>query len=258
MDFEAEYNNLAKVPGHPAIIAGWRHDAAAFRVAHADAELGLAYGPGERERLDLFWPASGRGAPLALFLHGGYWHSLDRTPFSHMAAGLNGHGIAVAVPSYDLCPQVRLAAIVAEVEQAARFLRRRHGRPMLAMGHSAGGHLAAMLMAWDVRVVPAALPISGLFDLAPLIETSINAPLGLDLAEAHRLSPLLRPPPGGRLHAVVGGEEGAEYTRQSREIARAWGGAWESVPGADHFTVIGPLADPASALVATARAMVPG
>ncbi len=129
---------------------------------------------------------------------------------------------------------------------------------MLAIGHSAGGHLAAMLLAWDARVVPAALPISGLFDLAPLIETSINAALGLDDAEARRLSPLLLPPPGGRLHAVVGGEEGAEYTRQSREIARAWGGTWESVAGADHFTVLAPLADPASALVATARAMVPG
>ena len=157
-------------------------------------------------------------------MHGGYWQSLDRTPFSHLAAGLNAHGVAVAVPSYDLCPQVRLAAIVAEIEQAAAFLHRRHGRPMLAIGHSAGGHLAAMLLAWDARVVPAALPISGLFDLAPLIETSINAALGLDRAEARRLSPLCRPPPGGRLHAVVGGEEGAEYARQSREIARAWGG----------------------------------
>ena len=257
MDLEAEYNNRAKVPGHPAIIAGWRHDAAAFRAAHADAELDLAYGAGERQRLDLFWPPCGRRAPLALFLHGGYWQSLDRAHFSHMAMGLNAHGVAVAVPSYDLCPQVRLAAIVAEIEQAARFLHRRHGRPMLAIGHSAGGHLAAMLLAWDVRVVPAALPISGLFDLAPLIETSLNAALGLDLSEARRLSPLRYASPGGRLHAVVGGAEGAEYTRQSREIARAWGGTWESVPGADHFAVIGPLADPASALVATARAMVP-
>ncbi len=257
MDLEAEYNNRAKVPEHPAIIAAWTRDAAAYRAAHADAELGLDYGPGERTKLDLFWPASGRDAPLALFIHGGYWQSLDRAAFSHMAAGLNAHGVAVAVPSYDLCPQVTVAAIVAQIEHAAAFLHRRHGRAMLAIGHSAGGHLAAMLQVWDAAVVPAALPVSGIFDLEPLVATSVNGALGLDAATARALSPLHRRPPGGRLHAVVGGAEGAEYARQSREIARAWGGAWESVPGANHFTVVGPLADPGSRLVATARAMAP-
>lgn len=256
-DLEAEYNNRAKVPEHPAIMEGWRRDAAAFRASHPNGELGIAYGPTERQKLDLFWPAPDHDAPLALFLHGGYWQALDRSWFSHMAAGLVAHGVAVAVPSYDLCPDVPLHAIVDQIRGVARFLHARHRRSMLAIGHSAGGHLAAMLMAWNARVVPAILPISGLFDLAPLIPTSINQALRLDEAEARRLSPLYHERPAGRLHAVAGGDEGSEYTRQSRAIAEAWHGTWESVPGANHFTVIAPLTDPASPLVATALDLTP-
>jgi hypothetical protein len=87
MDLQAEYGNRARVHEHPAIIAGWARDAAAFRAAWPDADLGLPYGPGERERLDLFRPGSGEAWPAALFLHGGYWQALDRSFFSHMARG---------------------------------------------------------------------------------------------------------------------------------------------------------------------------
>ncbi len=248
--FEAEYNNRAKVPGHPAVIEGWARDAAAFRAAHAPEVL--TYGPTDRQRLDLFRPAAA-DAPIALFIHGGYWQGLDRSFASHLAAGLLAHGIAVAVPSYDLCPQVPLAAIVDQLGAAARLLAAR-GRLALAAGHSAGGHLAALLLADGL--VPAALPISGLFDLAPLIPTSINAALGLDPAAAHALSPLFRPRPAGRLHAVVGGAEGGEYLAQSQRLAAAWGGQATVLDGHDHFTIPGPLADPASALTAAARALI--
>jgi acetyl esterase/lipase len=247
IDLEAEYNNLAKVPDHPAIIAGWVRDAAAFRAAHAAAELGLAYGPTPRQALDLFWPGPRRDAPLALFIHGGYWQRLDRSFSSHLAQGLLAHGVAVAMPSYDLCPQVTLAELTGQVRGAAEFLRHRYGRPLLAIGHSAGGHLAAMLLVDGL--VPAALPISGLFDLPPLISTSMNVALALDVAEARRLSPLFLPPPSGRLHAVIGGEEGVEFTRQARGIAEAWGGTWESLPGYNHFTILDELIDPASPMV---------
>lgn len=259
MDMQAEYDNRGKVPDHLAFIEGWRRDAAVFRSAHPVAELDLSYGPGERQAIDLFWPDAGRAAPLALFIHGGYWAALDRTMFSHMAAGLLAHGVAVALPSYDLCPQVSLPTLVGQVRAAAAFLARRHGRAMLAMGYSAGGHLAAMLLATDwtqhglpKATVRAALPISGLFDLEPLLATTVNLPLGLDQATARALSPVHMPSPGLKLHAVVGGDEGAEYTRQSRSIAEAWGGTWEAVPGAHHFSVLAPLTDPDSALVRTA------
>lgn len=268
MDLEAEYNNRARVPDHPAILEGWARDAAAYRAAHSDAELGLAYGPGERERLDLFWPegVAGRDAPIALFIHGGYWQALDRSWVSHCARGLNARGVAVAVPSYDLCPATTVARIVDQMRAAAIFLHGRHGRRLLATGHSAGGHLAAMLMATDWRaldpalpadLVPAGLPISGVFELEPLLPTTIARALGLDAAAARALSPRRLPRPRGAvaLHAVVGAAESAEFIRQTRDFTAAWGGSWEALPGANHFTVLAPLSDPASPLVARAAAM---
>ncbi len=253
---EREYNNGAKVPAFPSFVAAWERDAAAFRAAHPDSELGVSYGPTERQAMDVFWPASGRAAPLAIFLHGGYWRSMHRGVFSHLAAGAVANGVAVAIPSYDLCPTVTVAVLTEQVRQAASFLARRHGRAMVAFGHSAGGHLTAMLMATDwaarglpPRIVCAGLTISGLFDLAPLVPTTNNTALRLDVAEARRLSPMLMPSPGLPLHCVVGGAEGAEYERQSREMAAAWGGTWQTVPGAHHFTVIAPLAQPDSAMV---------
>lgn len=260
IDYEAEYNNRARVPGHPAIIEGWNRDAAAYRQEVGKRCTQLPYGPGERCLIDLFAPERPEPAATVMFIHGGYWQALNRSAFSHLARGLNAHGIAVAVPGYALCPSVAVSDIVEALTAACHTLAGR-GR-LVAAGHSAGGHLAACLLAtdWerhDLRedLVPAAFALSGLFDLAPLVGTSINGALRLDAAEARRLSPLFWPPPQGRsLDALVGGEESAEYLRQSRTIAEAWGAAgvatrYEAVPGANHFTVIAPLADPASPAV---------
>jgi len=264
MDLQAEYDNGAKVPSYPAIAERWLREAASFRDAHPYGELGLPYGPGERQALDLFWPSAQRDGPVVVFVHGGYWQRSHRLAFSHLAQGLLAHGVAVAMPSYDLCPSVTLATLVEQVRDSVAFLHRRLGRRFLATGHSAGGHLAAMLMAsdWPSRgaprnLVPAAMPISGLFDLAPLTATTVNAALGLDIAEARRLSPVLLPAPGGAIHAYVGGDEGHEYTRQSRSIAEAWGGTWTSLPGLHHFSIVEQLQDPGSAMVAKALELIP-
>ncbi len=267
MDLESEYNNRMRVPDHPVHIAGWQRDAAAWRQACPRVELDLAYGDGTREKLDLFHSAPSGEAPLALFIHGGYWQALDRGVASHCARGLNGRGIAVAVPSYDLCPTVPLETIVAQMRAACLFLWQRTGRRILAIGHSAGGHLATMLLATDWAafvprlppgLVHAALPISGLFELEPLLATSVGTGLQLTPATARALSPRWLPSPGRPLHCVVGGEESGEFLRQSRDMAAAWGGTCMVVPGADHFTVIAPLADPASALVARAEQLARG
>ncbi|PWS34595.1 alpha/beta hydrolase [Falsiroseomonas bella] len=267
MDLEAEYNNRARVPEHPAHIAGWQRDAAAWRQACPRSEFDLAYGPAARERLDLFHAGPEDGAPLALFIHGGYWQALDRSFASHCARGMNGRGIAVAVPSYELCPGVTLTAIVAQMRAACAFLWRRTGRRILATGHSAGGHLAAMLLATDWPtydaalpdgLVHAALPISGVFELEPLLATSIGAGLRLTQHEARALSPRWMPSPCRPLHCVVGGAESSEFIRQSRDMAEAWGGGFNALPGADHFTVIAPLADPASSLVEIAARLARG
>lgn len=250
LDLEAEYNNRARVPEHPAIITGWARDAAAYREAHPPRVI--AYGDGERHTMDVF--AAGAG-PSVMFIHGGYWQALDKSFFSHMAAGLNARGITVAVPSYDLCPNVRLGDIVEQMRIACAALHRDTNAPVIVSGHSAGGHLSACLLATEAHV-PAAYAISGIFELAPLIPTSLNAALRLDHAEAEALSPLLWPAPEGKLlDAVAGADESGEFLRQSADIAGAWGqgGATtrcDAIAAANHFTVIAPLADPASAMCA--------
>lgn len=258
VDYETEYNNRARVPENPGIIAGWSRDAKAYREAHQTRHKVIAYGAGERNRIDLF---SGDGAgPIVVFIHGGYWQALDGSFFSHLAGGLNAHGIDVAVPSYDLCPTVSIAEIIAEIRTASRELARL-GRPLVVSGHSAGGHLAASMLATDWRALEASLPeahvtaayaISGLFDLRPLVGTSINTALRLDEASARAASPMFwKSPTRGTLDAVVGANESAEYFRQSRTIADVWDAAgiatrFGTIPDANHFTVVAPLADPNS------------
>jgi arylformamidase len=259
VDYEVEYNNRARVPKNPALMAGWARDAAAYREHLAPRRI--AYGRGARHGID-FFQASNEG-PIVVFIHGGYWQALDGSSFSHCARGLNAHGIDVAIPSYDLCPQVSVDDIIGQMRAATRELARL-GRPLVMSGHSAGGHLSACMLATDWTAVDPALPrdlvtavysISGLFDLVPLVGTSINKALGLDEATAKAASPLFwTPPRHGSLDAVVGGAESAEYFRQSRTIVAQWGvagvpTAFGTVAGANHFTAIAPLADPDSEMV---------
>jgi arylformamidase len=273
IDFEVEYDNRGRVPEHPEILARAARLASAYReamIARHRADLDVSYGPTSRQIVDVFRSDAGEAAPVVVFIHGGYWRALEPSAFSHVAAGLNARGMTVALAGYDLCPQVTIAAIIDEIRQACLYLWRRLGRRMLVIGHSAGGHLAATTLATDWQkfgvpadLVPAAVSISGLFDLKPLIHTSMNADLRLDDAEAQRVSPLLWPAPQGRkFDAIVGGAESSEFIRQSRAIAETWGKAgvatrFEAVPGANHFTVIEPLADPDSAMVERLTELVP-
>jgi arylformamidase len=263
VDYEVEYNNRARVPEHPLLFAGWAKDAAAYRERHPPRSV--AYGPGARHVIDFFAVDGDR--PIVVFIHGGYWQSLGGSSFSHLAAGLNAHGISVAIPSYDLCPSVTVDDIIQQMRAASRELARL-GRSLVISGHSAGGHLAACMLATDWPAFDTSLPedfviaayaISGLFDLGPLVETSINNALRLDHASARAASPLFwNAPLRGSLDAVVGENESAEYFRQSRTIFDLWGAAglttrFGVVPGANHFTAIAPLADPESPMVLRLR-----
>lgn len=268
IDYETEYNNRARVPEHAEIFARWAAEAESYRaetLKRGRAELGLSYGDTPRQSVDLFMPESGAAAPLAMFVHGGWWRSLDPSSFSQMARGLNGRGVAVAVAGYDLCPGVSIADIIEQIRRACGFLWQRYGRRMVVYGHSAGGHLAAAMVATDwpslypkapADLVPAGYSISGVFDLAPLLATSVNQDLRLDTASARRDSPLFWPVvPGQVFDAVVGGLESSEFKRQSQIIAQGWrqNGVqtrYEEVPGTNHFTVIDALTDPQSAITA--------
>jgi len=267
IDYEAEYNNRARVPEHPEIFAHGAREAEDYRaeaMKERRAELGLSYGSSLRQFIDLFSARRAVTAPLALFIHGGYWRSLDPSLFSHMARGLNAHDVTVAVVGYDLCPEVTIAEIIEQIRHACLFLWLRTGQRMMIYGHSAGGHLAATMLAteWQARypkappdLVPAAYSISGLFDLAPLASIPMAQDLRLDESEARSVSPLFWPAPRGRpFDAVVGALESSEFLRQSRTIADSWGKAgaqtrYEAIPGTNHFTVIDALADPHSAMV---------
>jgi arylformamidase len=266
IDYEVEYDNRARVPEHPEIFAGWTRDAEDYRalaMQERRAELGLAYGESPRQFIDLFSPRPDVTAPLALFVHGGWWRSLEPAMFSHMARGLNAHGVAVAVAGYDLCPHVAIADIIEQIRHACLFLWLRTKQRLLVYGHSAGGHLAGAMLATDWPtlypkagdLVPAAYSISGVFDLAPLTGISVNQDLRLDAQSAREASPLTwAAPKGHTFDAVVGGLESSEFLRQSQAIADTWGKAgvatrYEAIPDMNHFTVINALADPQSAMV---------
>lgn len=267
IDHEAEYSNRTRVPEHPEIFARWAREAEDYRadtMKERRAELGLSYGSTPRQFIDLFLPRPNVTTPLAMFIHGGYWRSLDPSLFSHMARGLNAHGVAVAVVGYDLCPEVTIAQIVDQIRHACLFLWLRTGQRMMVYGHSAGGHLAGAMLATDWHalypktppdLIPVASSISGVFDLTPLVHTSMAHDLRLDDAEARKVSPLFWPAPKGRtFDASAGGLESSEFLRQSRVIADTWGKAgvatrFEAIAEKNHFTVADALADPLSAMV---------
>ncbi len=266
IDYEAEYNNRARVPEHPQIFSRWEKDASAYRAemsAAGRAELGVSYGHGERQIVDLFLPEADSG-PLALFIHGGYWRSLHPSSFSHCARGLNGHGVTVGAAGYDLCPAVTVGRIIEQMRAACLFLWRRYNRRITVYGHSAGGHLAGCMLATDwasldpqapADLVPCAYSISGVFDLSPLLKVSMNADLRLDEAQVRAVSPVFWPvAPGRVLDSVVGGAESGEFIRQAKIIVDAWRQSeaevrFEALPGANHFTAVDPLSDPHSAMV---------
>ncbi len=268
-ELEALFDNRARVPDHPAIFERWAKAAAAYRAA-ARTELGVPYGPTVRQYYDLFAVPGGAARPLVVFIHGGYWRSLDPRMFSHMAAGLNGRGYDVALTGYDLCPQVSIPDIIGQQRRALGALWRRFGRRMVVVGHSAGGHLAACMLATDwpeidrdlpPAMVGAAYAISGLFDLTPLLDVSMNQDLRLDPETARAVSPQVWPAPAGlAMDAAVGGIESQAFLDQTAAILDVWRRAGVAmrggpVPGADHFTVIDPLSDPSSLMTARVAAL---
>ena len=262
--FDAQYDNRARIAAHPALLREWSERSQQAR-ASVPCALDLAYGSDPSERLDVFGPEH-RGAPILVYLHGGYWRALDKRDQSFVAPPFVAAGAMVVLPNYALCPAVDIGHIVLQLVQALAWVWRHAeaygGDParIVVAGHSAGGHLAAMLLACDWRAVSAELPadlvksalaISGVFDLEPLRHAPFLASdLKLDAASALRLSPAAMAAPRGRLIAVVGGDESEEFKRQNALIARRWGRravpVCEAVPGRHHMNVLHELAEPSS------------
>ena len=262
-DWSAAYDNRAAVGEAEveAFVAEIAARAAAFRSemsAAGRARLDQAYGDRPRQRYDLFLPDAEPTA-LAVFIHGGYWRTFDKSFWSHLAAGALARGAAVALPSYTLCPKVRIRDITAEITRFLQRITSHYALPLHLSGHSAGGHLStrSVLERGLGDRVRKVVSISGVHDLRPLLRTSMNADLCLDVEEAREQSPILKNPVDDiDLTCWVGGDELPAFRQQNRLLAEAWGllGArTEAVEaaGKNHFTVIEPLADPDSALTRT-------
>ncbi len=190
--WDAAFVNAAHIPDGASYPTRWAAEAAAFR-ATARAELDLPYGAGERERFDLFLPD---GAPrgTVIFVHGGYWRAFGREIWSHLAAGPVARGWAVAMPSYDLCPTIRISGITAQIARAVTAIAARMDGPLVLTGHSAGGHLVARMGCADVGLtlgdrIRRIVPISPVADLRPLIETTMNDDLRIDTERRRKRVP---------------------------------------------------------------------
>lgn len=273
---DAQYNNRARIPEHAQIFARWADDSARARV-RCGAVVDLRYGDGPNETLDVF-AAPAAGAPVLVFVHGGWWRSLDKRDQSYVAPAFVERGAMVVLPNYALCPAVGIDTIALQLVRALAWTYRNAGRfggdpaRIVVAGHSAGGHLAAMLLCchWRAvgpdlppRLVRSALAISGLFELEPLRRTPfLQADLRLTPRAVRRLSPAGFPPPRGPLFAVVGGDESEEFLRQNRVIRQAWGAravpVCESIPGTHHLSVVDGLADPGARLHALAGRLLDG
>lgn len=246
---DAAYNNSAAVADSGEWLAEWRVRSGASR-AIPGAQLDVPYGEQERARFDYF-PCGAPGAPLFVFIHGGYWQRNAKEIFSFVSEGPRAHGIDVAVLGYTLAPTARLSDIVVEVQQALDYFGRHAGRfgfdpdRIYVGGWSAGGHLAAVASLWpNVR---GALIVSGIFDLEPIALSYINDPLRLDRDEIEKYSPLNLLRPGAAPQCLtVGGDELTELRRQSAAYAEAADKLRLPVklrilPGHHHFSILDEL-----------------
>lgn len=273
--YDRMYNNRALVPDHADYFARWDSRSRAAR-ASLRCELDVAYGPGAMETLDIF-PARASNAPVVVFIHGGYWRSLDKADHSFVAPALHELGAAVVVPNYDLCPAVTIPEIVMQMVQAVAWTwRHAHelgGDPsrIRVLGHSAGGHLASMLMACDWKQVGRDLPahlvqqvlsISALYELDSLLATPfLQSSLRLTPEDARRASPAYLPAPSqGRLFTVAGAEESPEFIRHNHLIQQAWGQTrvpvCEDLAGLNHFSIVEALTQPGHRLHSLAAQML--
>jgi arylformamidase len=260
------YSNGANIAGGDRWPEAWVAPAKDFRDKLSRlrrATLAIAYGPRPRNQFDFFMP-DGTPKGLVVFVHGGYWLALDNSYWSNLAHGAVEHGYAVAMPSYTLCPDVRIGEIVTEIGAAVGKAAELIEGPLMLTGHSAGGHLVSRMVSSTTPLPPAirsrirnVVSISGVHDLRPLMNTDMNQTLRIDEAEALAESPaLLKPVENARVTCWVGGSERAEFLRQNALLANVWTGLGATTctvvePDRHHFNVIDGLADPAHPLTRT-------
>ncbi|MGH8677555.1 MAG: alpha/beta hydrolase [Burkholderiales bacterium] len=274
--YESLYNNRAAVPEFQSYFDRWAQESEeARRSFHDRFEKDVPYGDDIMETMDVFLPR-GESKALLMFIHGGYWRSLDKKDHSFLAVPFAEAGVTVAAINYSLCPAVSVERIVQQVVAAGAFLYKNASdfdapkKRMFVAGHSAGGHLTALALAclWKQAAVglpqklfQAGLSVSGLFDLTPLLKVpSLNVDLRLTEESASRLSPaFMTPPTNSPLHIAVGGQELAGFKDQHRIIAQSWRkfiGEDIPCPQENHFSMLDALANRNSDLFKSALRMM--
>jgi arylformamidase len=257
------YNNRALVPEYATHFANWREASAHTRASHRVFQ-DVAYGTGLNETLDIF-PVDAPDAPVVIFIHGGYWRSLDKSEHSFVAPTFTQQGACVVVPNYALCPAVTIPQIVMQMVKCLAWVRRNIHRMggdaqrITVIGHSAGGHLATMLLACDgaayakdlpTPMVRKAMSLSGLYELASVQATPfLTDSLRLSEVDALRCSPAWMPAPQqATLFTVAGAQESEEFVRHNSLMQQAWGE--KNVPvaelqaGLQHFSILEALVQP--------------
>ena len=229
-DWDDAYANASHIPNGESYIAYWQSQAAAFREKHSStSQMDLAYGPKERNKLDIFWPAA-KPKGFIFFVHGGYWMMLDKNYFSHLAQGAINAGYAFVIPSYSLCPTLDIAGILLEMTTALEYVGAKIAGNIHLCGHSAGGHLVTHLITRNSPLNPSTisrivktLSISGLHDLRPLLNTKMRGTLKLNEQSAQALSPALASPaPEQSVTCWVGEKERPEFIRQNTLLPMLW------------------------------------
>ena len=274
---DAQYNTRLQLTGDHDAWTEDRQNASAEVRRRLSPRLDVAYGPGPRHRLDVFpAPPGSSPAPIAIFIHGGYWKSGDKSNYSLVANGLRGLGAAVVVISYPLCPAASFTDVVAAPREAVRWVIAHAaefgGDPsrIWLFGHSAGAHLVAMCCSRDGSdqtalppgTIKGAVMTSGLYDIEPIRLSYLNSDLHLAPADVARFSPpLLEPLAAGPLIVAVGGLETAEFIRQGEEFtntlaAKGMRARFTIVPDTNHYTMLAQWRTPGSRLLAQFQSLV--
>ncbi len=266
--FEQQYFPSLSIPATDAIFESWKARAAATR-AKLKFTADIHYGPHRREVLDFYPAENARGC--VVFIHGGYWLSFSKVDTSWVAKGFVGQGLSVALINYPLCPEVKIADIRTSCAKAFAYLYKTvlsesERNAVVVTGHSAGGYLAAahLVENWVAHGLPenplaGVIALSGVFDVAPLIQTSLNTELRLDEVQARALNlNLVQLQVKAKLALTVGERESTEFHRQSSELAKSWATLSPQVidvAGTNHFTIVDELAAPGGVLNRLAVAM---